>query len=242
MPSRSAMRQAPPAAWYRFTVDRKGAHPASHLSGYKGWIHADGYASFKELYRSGGISEVACLAHIRRKFTDIFQAEGSTIAEETIRRIAGLYGVEKEARGLVPEERVEIRQARAEPIFDDLEAWLHAQLPKFSGKSELAKAIRYALTRMKKLRPYLAHRFLEADNNCAERSMKPVALGRKNFLFVGSEGGGKSAAIAYTLVETAKLNGVDPQAWLTDILSRIADHKITRIDELLPWRYAASAA
>jgi len=170
--------------------------------------------------------------------TDVFQAEGSTIAEEAIRRIAGLYGVEKEARGLASDQRVEIRLAKAKPIFDDLEAWLHAQLPKISGKSELAKAIRYGLTRMKKLRPYLAHGVLEADNNSAERSMKPVALGRKNYLFVGSEGGGKSAAIAYTLIESAKLNGIDPQAWLTDILSRIADHKITRLDELLPWRYA----
>jgi transposase len=115
-------------------------------------------------------------------------------------------------------------------------------LPRISGKSELAKAIRYALARMRKLRPYLEHGCLEADNNTAERAMKPIALGRKNFLFVGSEAGGKSAAIAYTLIETAKLNGVDPQAWLTDVLSRIADHKITRIAELLPWRYAAIAA
>lgn len=230
--------QAPPAAWYQFTVDRKGAHPANHLADYQGWMHADGYAGFNELYRSGGICEVACLAHIRRKFVDVYQSEGSIVAEEAIKRIAALYGVEKEARGLAPNQRVEIRRAKAEPIFEDLEAWLHAQLPKLSGKSELAKAIRYALTRMKKLRPYLAHGFLEADNNSAERSMKPIAIGRKNFLFVGSEGGGKSAAIAYTLIETAKLNGVDPQAWLTDTLARIADHKITRIDELLPWRYA----
>ena len=141
--------------------------------------------------------------------------------------------------GQPPDERVRLRQAHARPIFDDLEVWLHAQLPKISGKSELAKAIRYALTRMKKLRPYLDHGFLEADNNSAERAMKPIALGRKNYLFVGSAGGGKSAAIAYTLIQTAKLNGVDPQAWLTDVLSRIADHKITNLDELLPWRYAA---
>ena len=116
------------------------------------------------------------------------------------------------------------------------------QLPKISGKSELAKAIRYALTRMKRLRPYLDHGFLEIDNNSAERAMKPIALGRKNFLFVGSEGGGKSAAIAYTLIQTAKLNGVNPEAWLTDVLGRIADHKITRIDELLPWHFADQAA
>ena len=119
---------------------------------------------------------------------------------------------------------------------------MQAQLPRISGKSALAKAIRYALARMRKLRPYLDHGSLEADNNGAERALKPVALGRKNFLFVGSEGGGKSAAIAYTLIGSAKLNGVDPQAWLTQVLGRIADHKITRINELLPWRYAALAA
>jgi transposase len=234
--------QPPPAAWYRFTVDRKGEHPAKHLADYTGWMHADGYSGFNELYRSGTVQEVACLAHIRRKFTDVFQSDRSVIAEEAIRRIAGLYGVEKEARGKPPDERVRLRQDHARPIFDDLEVWLHAQLPKISGKSELAKAIRYALTRMKKLRPYLDHGFLEVDNNSAERAMKPIALGRKNYLFVGSEGGGKSAAIAYTLIESAKLNGVDPQAWLTDVLDRIADHKITRLNELLPWSYAARAA
>ena len=134
------------------------------------------------------------------------------------------------------------RQDKAKPLLDDLEHWLSDQLPKISGKSELAKAIRYALTRIKKLRPYIDHGILEIDNNSAERSMRCVALGRKNYLFMGSEGGGKSAAIAYTLIETAKLNGVDPQAWLTDTLARIADHKITRIDDLLPWHYAAPAA
>jgi transposase len=232
----------PPAAWYRFTVDRRGEHPAKHLADYKGWMHADGYAGFNDLYRSGNVREVACMAHIRRKFTDVFQSEGSVIAEETIKRIARLYGVEKDARGGSPIERVRLRQTRAKPIFDDLELWLGAQLPKISGKSELAKAIRYALTRMKRLRPYLDHGFLEIDNNSAERAMKPIALGRKNFLFVGSEGGGKSAAIAYTLIQTAKLNGVNPEAWLTDVLGRIADHKITRIDELLPWHFADQAA
>jgi len=228
----------PPAAWYRFTTDRKGEHPAKHLADYKGWMHADGYSGFNDLYRSGGVHEVACMAHIRRKFTDVYQSEGSVIAEEAIKRIAGLYAVEKAVRGHAPDVRVRLRQARAKAIFDDLEVWLRVQLPKISGKSELAKAIRYALTRMKKLRPYLDHGFLELDNNSAERSMKPVALGRKNYLFVGSQGGGKSAAIAYTLIETAKLNGVDPQAWLTNVLGRIADHKITKLDELFPWHYA----
>ncbi len=205
-------------------------------------MHADGYSGFNDLYRSGGAREVACMAHIRRKFVDVFQAESSVIAEEAIKRIAGLYAVEKDGRGRPPDERVKLRQDRAKPILDDLESWLQAQLPRISGKSELAKAIRYALSRFRKLRPYLDHGCLEADNTCAERAMKTVALGRKNWMFVGSEGGGKAAAIAYTLVETAKLNGIDPQAWLTDVLSRIADHKITRIDELLPWHYAAQAA
>lgn len=200
-------------------------------------MHADGYAGFNELYRGGAIREVACMAHIRRKFVDVFQSEGSVIAEEAIRRIAGLYAVEKDARGLTPEERVCLRRDRAKPILDDLEIWLQAQLRKISGKSELAKAIRYALARMKKLRPYLDHGFLEIDNNPSERAMKPVAVGRKNYLFVGSEGGGKAAAIAYTLIETAKLHGVDPQAWLTQVLARIAEHPINRLEDLLPWTW-----
>lgn len=179
---------------------------------------------------------------IRRKFVDVQQSQGSAIAQEAIKRIAMLYGIEEEVRGCCPEERVALRERQAKPVFDELETWLHEQLPKLSGKSPLAKAIRYALNRMPKTRPYLDNGFLEPDNNCAERAIKPIALGRKNYLFMGSQGGGKSAAIAYTLIETAKLNGVDPQVWLTWVLARIADHKITRIDELLPWRYAAPAA
>jgi hypothetical protein len=225
----------PPASWYRFSFDRKGEHPKDHLSGYSGWMHADGYAGFEDLYRSGEIREVACLAHVRRKFVDVHKAQGSAIADEAITRIAQLYAVEKAARGLVPDQRAEIRQAEAKPAFDGLEAWLNTQLNDISGKSPLAAAIRYGLTRMARLRPYLDHGILEIDNNTAERAMRSVALGRKNYLFVGSQTGGKSAAIAYTLIETAKLNGVDPQAWLADTLGRIADHKINRIDDLLPW-------
>ncbi|WP_254604271.1 IS66 family transposase [Leisingera sp. ANG59] len=231
----------PPAAWYRFTSNRKGEHPSAHLASYNGWMHADGYTGFNELYRSGAIREVACMAHIRRKFVDVFQSQRLAVAEEAIRRIAELYAVEKDARGLPPQERVQLRQSRSKPLLDDLEAWLAAQLARIPGKSELAKAIRYALTRMKKLCPYLDHGILELDNNSAERAMKPIAIGRKNYLFVGSEGGGKAASIAYTLIETAKMNGVDPQAWLTWVLARIADHKITRLDELMPWRYAVRA-
>ena len=205
-------------------------------------MHADGYSGFNRLYEKGRVKEVACMAHVRRKFVDIFKNSGLEVAEEAIKRIALLYAVEKAARGKSPEERALIRQEQAKPVFDELEIWLQAQLPRIPGKSELAKAIRYAITRMSKMRDYLDHGGLELDNNTAERSMRCVALGRKNYLFVGSEDGGKAAAIAYTLIETAKLNGVDPQAWLTYVLARIAEHKITRIDELMPWSYAAKAA
>jgi transposase len=233
---------SPPCAWYQFTIDRKGEHPVNHLKGYKGWVHADGYSGFNGLFGDDKANEMACMAHVRRKFVDVFASQGNAIAEEAIRRIAELYAVEKEARGKAPEARVALRQARSKAIFDDLEAWLHAQLPKISGKSPLAQAIRYALGRMPKARPYLENGHLELDNNTAERAVKPVAIGRKNWLFAGSEGGGKAMAIAFTLIETAKLNNVDPQAWLTWVLAQIADHKITRLDELLPWRYAAQAA
>jgi transposase len=231
-----------PCAWYQFTPDRKGHHPVSHLSGYKGWVHADGYTGFNGVFGPDKASEMACMAHIRRKFVDIYKSQGSPIAEEAIKRIAELYTVEKLARGQSPEDRAALRQADAKPIFDDLEVWLRKQLPKLPRKSPLADAIRYALDRLPKARPYLDNAFLEIDNNAAERSMRPIGLGRKNYLFMGSEGGGKSAAIAYTLIETAKLNGVDPQAWLTDVLGRIADHKITKLNDLLPWSYAANAA
>jgi transposase len=234
--------EIPAAAWYQFSTDRKGAHPADHLKDYRGSMHADGYSGYNDLLRGGTIQEVACMAHIRRKFVDIHASQGLATAEEAIRRIAELYAVEKEARGQPPDARVRLRQTKAKPIFDDLEAWLGAQLTRISAKTPLAGAIRYALTRMKRLRPYLDDGHLEIDNNAAERAMRGIAVGRKNWLFAGSQSGGKSAAIAYTLIETAKLNGVDPQAWLTWVLARIADHKITRLDELLPWRYAATAA
>lgn len=231
---------APPAALYRFTIDRKGSRPAGHLKDFTGWMHADGYAGFENLYQFGGITEVACMAHVRRKFVDVHKAQGSAIAEDAIRRIASLYAIEVEVRGSPPDERAALRQAKAKPILDDLETWLASQLSRVSGKTPLAQAIRYGLTRIKRLRPYLTHGFLEIDNNIAERSMRGIAIGRKNWLFAGSERGGKSAAIAYTLIETAKLNGVDAQAWLTDVLARIADHKIKRIDELLPWNWRAA--
>ncbi len=170
------------------------------------------------------------------------RAQGSAIADQAIRRIAQFHAVEKEARGSPPDRRVEIRQTKAAPIFNGLESWLHDQLPRISGKSPLAMAIRYGLTRMKRLRPYRDHGFLEPDNNTAERAMRSVAIGRKNYLFVGSQTGGRAAAIACTLIETARLNGVGPQGWLADTPACIPDYKINRVDDLLPWNCSNPAA
>jgi len=232
---------SPPAAWYRFTEDRKGKWPREHLTDFEGWLHADGYAGFEELYRGGRIKEVACLAHVRRKFFDIHLAQGSAIAKEALERIAELYRVEDAVRGKPPEERQQIRQGRAAPQLDSLDHWLRSQLTRISGKSALADAIRYGLARLQRLRPYLDDGRLAIDNNAAERGMRSIAVGRKNWLFAGSEAGGRIAAAAYTLIETAKLNEIDPQAWLTDVLGCIAEHKINRIDELLPWHYDQQA-
>ena len=146
-----------------------------------------------------------------------------------------LYAVEERVRGQPPQRRAAVRQDQARPVLNNLEHWLHTQLPRLSAKTPLAAAIRYALTRLRRLRPYLEHGFLELDNNAAERAMRPIALGRKNYLFMGSAAGGKAASIAYTLIETAKMNGLDPQAWLTEVLHHIPDHPNNRINELLPW-------
>lgn len=230
----------PPAAFYRYSPDRKGERPRDHLSEYSGFLHADGYAGYDRLY-GDRIREVACMAHVRRKFFDIAEGTASPIATEALERIAALYGIEKEIRGSPPEARVAVRQDRSRPLFNDLQAWLEATLPSLPGRSALATAIRYAITRMGRMGPFFEDGRCELDNNTAERSMRCIAVGRKNYLFAGSDRGGERAAAAYTLIETAKLNGVDPQAWLTDVLSRIADHPINRINDLLPWKFEPAA-
>ncbi len=226
---------APPCAWYQFNEDCKGEQPCNHLSVYTGFIHADGYAGFNGLFGPDKASEQACVVHVRRKFVDVYEAQGSTIAAEAVKQIAILYSVEKEVCYKPADERVALRQEKAKPVFDDLQEWLGQQLPKISGKSRLAEAIQYALNRIPKSRAYLENGQMELDNNICERSIRPIALGRKNHLFMGSSIDGKAAAIAYTLIETARMNDVDPQAWLTDVLSRVADHKINAIGELMPW-------
>jgi transposase len=228
---------APPAVWYQFSTSRGAEHPSKHLESYEGFAHADAYAGYNDAYRTGRVKEMACIAHVRREFFDLYESTKLPVAGEAVLRINKLYDVETQARFLPASERVALRQEYAKPIFDDLEVWLKEQLGKISSKTPLAKAIKYALARLPKARPYLENGFLELDNNTAENAVRPVTLGRKNYLFMGSEAGGKSAAIAYTLIETAKMNKVKPEAWLAWVLERIQDHPVNRINDLMPWAY-----
>ena len=227
--------EAPPAAWFAYSPDRKGERPQAHLAGFLGTLHADAYAGFNGVYEKGRVREAACWAHVRRKFFDIEQAHASQIAAEALARIGALYGIEKEIRGSPAEARRRERQARAKPLLEALHAWFYDNLVGLSKKSETAKAMRYALGRWPALVRYLDDGELEIDNNAAERALRAVALGRKNYLFAGSDAGGERAAAMYSLIGTAKLNGLDPEAYLRQVLERIADHPINRIAELLPW-------
>ncbi len=235
---RAAGDTAPPAVWFRYSPDRRGEHPREHLKMFAGVLQADGYAGFNGLYETERIREAACWAHVRRKFYDIAQAMASPIALETLARIGALYEIEADARGRPPDERRAARQARAGPRLDDLHAWLGTQLTQVSARSALAGAIKYALARWPALIRYRDDGHLEIDNNAAERALRAVALGRKNYLFAGSDAGGERAAAIYSLIGSAKLNGLDPEAYLRHVLGRIASHAINRIDELLPWNVA----
>lgn len=233
--------KTPPAVFYKYSADRKGERPREYLKDYKGFLHADGYAGYEKLY-GDKIREVACMAHVRRKFFDIHKATNSPIAEEALKRIAALYEIEKRIRGKPPDERACVRQDEAKEKFEALHDWLQTTLPSVPGRGELAKAMRYAITRMKRMKAYLKDGRLELDNNIAERSVRGVAVGKKNYLFAGSDNGGESAAVIYSLVETAKLNGVDPHAWLAHVIANIADHPMKQIDDLLPWNVPVCAS
>jgi len=239
---RPAGGQAAPAAWYAFSPDRKGEHPQHHLEAFTGILQADGYAGYSKLYESGRIAEAACWAHVRRKFFDLFEANQSPPAAQAIERIGALYAIEKQIRGLPPDERRAVRQARSRPLLDALHGWLQQTLATLSQKSAMAKAIRYALTRWVALGRYCDDGRIEIDNNAAERALRCVALGRKNYLFVGSDAGGDRAAAIYSLLGTAKLNGRNPEAFLREVLTRIAEHPLNRIADLLPWNLPTSEA
>jgi transposase len=224
-----------PAVWFAYSPDRKSEHPANHLASFRGTLQADAFAGFNRLYERGSVVEAGCWAHVRRKFHDLYEAHASPIAKEALERIAALYGIEKEIRGRPPDERREIRRARARPLLDSMHGWMKASLSRLSKKSDVTLAIHYALGRWTQLLRYCNDGRLEIDNNAAERALRAVALGRKNYLFAGSNAGGERAAAIYSLIGTAKLNGLDPESYLSHVLARIADHPINRIEELLPW-------
>ena len=238
---RPAGAATPPAACYIYSPDRKGAHPQAHLKDFEGVLHADGYAGFNDIYRARGpddaprVLEAACWSHARRKFFDLAATGPAPIAEEALKRIADLYAIEERIRGAPADERRLVRVAEATPRTKALKAWLEAQLARVPAKSLTAQAIRYTLSRWIALSRYLEDGRVEIDNNAVERAIRPVALGRKNWLFAGSDRGGERTAGILSLIETAKLNGLDPERYLRDVLTCIADHPINRIGDLLPW-------
>ena len=217
------------------------------MAGFTGFLQADGYAGFDALYqpartRPGPIIEVACWAHCRRKFYDVWEATKSPVAKEAVDRIAAVYAIEDKARFASAAERVEHRRETA-PLLDAFFDWAGKAVTKLSGKLELAKAFRYTITRREALMRFVTDGRLEADNNVAENALRTIALGRKNYLFAGSDTGGERAAAIYTLIQTAKLNGINPEIYLRNALTKIADgHTINRIGELLPWTMIQAAA
>jgi hypothetical protein len=237
--------EAPPAAAYFYSPDRTGARPAAHLANFTGLLQADGYSGFDKLYglartKPGPITEVACWAHVRRGFFDEWEHHKSATAKAALDRIGAIYAVEALAAFAPISERVELRREAA-PLVEAFFTWAEATVAKLSAKSSLAGAFNYTFNRREALSRFLTDGRLEIDNNIAENAMRCIALGRKNYLFAGSDTGGDRAASIYTIVQTAKLNNVNPEAYLRDTLAKIADgHPINRIEELMPWKSSAS--
>jgi transposase len=224
-----------------YSPDRGGEHPERHLAGFAGILQADAYAGFDRLYdpkrQPGPILEAACWAHARRKLFELAAVSKAPIAAEAVRRIDQLFTIERKINGQPAAERRAVREKEAKPLVAELEVWLRAQHERVSRKSAIGKALAYALNHWQALIRFVDDGRICMSNNAAERALRPVAVGRKNWTFAGSNRGGERAAAIYTLIETAKLNGVDPQAWLADVLARLPDHPAKRITDLLPWNW-----
>ena len=232
-----------PAVFYRYSADRKGERPRGHLEGFSGYLHTDAFAGYRALYRPNGnqppqATHVACMAHARRKIFEVFEGTKSPIAEEALHRIQELYVIEAAINGRSADQRRAERQERSKPLLEALGDWLEQQRRRLSGKAPLGKAFQYALSRWDALTRYLEDGRLSIDNNLAERLVRDIAMARKNFLFLGSDRGGERAAAIYTILESAKLNDLNPEAYLAAVLDQMArGHPINRLDELLPWNF-----
>jgi transposase len=233
----------PPAAFFEYSRSRAGEYPQKHLAGFTGILQADAFSGYGALYegrrKPAPIIEAACWSHGRRNFFDLAKLNKAPIAIEAVRRIDELFEIERTINGKTPEQRVAMRQEQSKPLVLALEAWLREQRDRLSSKSETAKAINYCLTRWSSFTRFLDDGRICLSNNAAERAVRCVAVGRKNWTFVGSDAGGHRAAAVLTLIESCKMNNVDPQAWLADILARLPDHPAKRIGELLPWHWKA---
>ncbi len=236
--------EAAPAALFHYSPNREGEHPEAHLASYSGLMQADAYSGYNGLYvagrKPGPIIEAACWAHGRRKFFELAELQKAPVAIEAVRRIDELLAVEREINGRPPDQRLAVRRERSRPLVDALETWLRAERKKLSSKNPLAKAMDYSLKRWAAFTRFLDDGRVCMTNNAAERAVRGIAVGRRNWTFCGSDSGGHRAAVIYTLIETAKLNGVDPRAWLADVLARIADHPMKQLSALLPWNWKAA--
>ncbi|EGV7286789.1 IS66 family transposase [Salmonella enterica subsp. enterica serovar Havana] len=232
---RNAGSVAPPAVWFAYSPNRQGLHPQSHLAGFSGVLQADAFAGFNAIYADGQVKEAACWAHARRKLHDLHVRKATPTTTEALHRIGQLYAIEAQIRGQPPDERQRIRQQQTKPLLGDLEIWLRQRLLTLSTQSDTTKAINYALNQWQALVYYCDDGMAEIDNNIAENALRGVCLGRKNFLFLGADSGGERAAAMYSLIGSARLNGIDPEAYLRYVFTHIADYPINRVADLLPW-------
>ncbi|CQJ63753.1 putative transposase%2C truncation [Yersinia intermedia] len=238
---RNAGSPMPPAVWFAYSPDRKGVHPQRHLAEYSGILQADAYGGYNALYEDGRIAEAACMAHARRKIHDVHVRLPTDITTEALRRIGELYAIEAEIRGSPADERLAARKTRAIPRMQSLYGWIQEQMKVLSRHSDTAKAFAYLLKQWDALNLYCSNGWAEIDNNIAENALRGVALGRKNWLFAGSDEGGERAAILYSLIGTCRLNGVDPEAWLRYVIGQIQDWPVNRVRDLLPWKVDLTA-
>ncbi|ENA54418.1 transposase IS66 family protein [Escherichia coli 2726950] len=238
---RNAGSQMPPAVWFAYSPDRKSIHPQNHLAGYSGVLQADAYGGYRALYESGRITEAACMAHARRKIHDVHARVPTDITTEALQRIGELYVIEAEVWGCSAEQRLAARKARAAPLMQSLYDWIQEQMKTLSRHSDTAKAFAYLLKQWEALNVYCSNGWVEIDNNIAENALRGVAVGRKNWLFAGSDSGGEHAAVLYSLIGTCRLNNVEPEKWLRYVIEHIQDWPANRVRDLLPWKVDLSS-